>query len=413
MKKSKNYLGDAFIKIYSLFQKSSLLKKLKSIMYYFDRIIMLFIKKPKYKESSKKKILIIYNLAFGDGIVFLNALKNIRNIYPQDNYEITISIQKGLEKIYDSTKLFDRIIQLDYNKSTVNIKERIKTIKKINDTYYDIVLDPVGANECLTNVLMTRNAKGKEKIGCVFTEYEKSCSKHIVKKTYNTIKTINEKTLIEQYYSFFYDKYNVEYCELPKKEFTGALPNNYFLVFPSASMELKKWPLDRYAEIINRIYEKTKYSLVLCGTKVDKEDCDQLQVLLDKKIPVINLIGKTNLLEFISIIEKANFVITNDTSTYHISVVNQTPVTIISGSYTYDRYVSYDFKGCSKYIKPYIAAKKMDCMNCYNKCSKIKKNDKLWPCLSAISTDDAWKVINRMIDETREDYGIKPNRKNK
>ena len=35
---------------------------------------------------------------------------------------------------------------------------------------------------------------------------------------------------------------------------------------------------------------------------------EKSKVLLDKKIPVINLIGKTNLLEFISIIEKANFV---------------------------------------------------------------------------------------------------------
>lgn len=413
MKKNKIYLGDSFIKIYSLFQKSSLLKKIKSVMYYLDRLIMIFIKKPKYQKSLKKKILIIYNLAFGDGVVFLNALKDIRKIYPKDSFEITISVQKGLEKLYDSTRLFDRIIQLDYNKSTVNIIERIKTIRKITDTYYDIILDPVGANQCLTNVLTTRNARGKEKIGCEFTEYEKSCSKHIIKKTYNKIKVIKEKTLIEQYYAFFYDKYKIEYCELPKKKYIGSLPSSYFMVFPSASTELKKWPLDRYAEIVDRIYRKTKFVLVLCGTKVDEDDCNKLLTLLDKKIPVVNLIGKTSLFEFIDIIQKSKFVVTNDTSTYHISVVNQTPVTIISGSYTYDRYVSYEFEGCNKYRRPYIAAKKINCFNCDNKCCKLERGDKIWPCLEAITIEDAWKVINKMIDETREEDGIKNKRKNK
>ena len=397
----KNNSASLFIKIYSLFQKSTFLKKMKSIMYYFDRIILLFVKKKKYNVSKRKKVLVIFNLAFGDGIVFINSIMELRRIYPKNKFELTLAIQKGLEKIYDSTKIFDRIMSLDFNKSTVNIKERIKTIKVLNDAYYDIVLDPVGANECLTNVLMVRNISGSKKIGCVFDEYKKSCPKHILKKTYNKIKSIKEKTLIEQYYSFFYDNYVIDYCKLPKEKCKIELPEHYFIVFPSASMELKKWPIDRYAQIVKKIYNKTKFNLVLCGTQSDKDDCNRLIELLDNKVPFTNIIEQTSLLEFIDIIDRAQFVITNDTSTYHISVINQTPVTIISGAYTYDRYVSYDFKGKDKYLKPYIVVPKIKCMNCYNRCPKIKTGDKIWPCLNDISVNDAWKVIEKMIDEVR------------
>ena len=246
---------------------------------------------------------------------------------------------------------------------------------------------------------MTRNVRGKEKIGCVFDEYDKMCPKRVLKKTFDKIITIRSKTLIEQYYCFFYDDYIIKYCNLPKKKSKYNLPKEYFMVFPSASMELKKWPIERYAEIVNKIFKKTNLTLVLCGTKSDKNDNDDLVKIIDNSIPYIDLIGKTSLLEFIDIIDNAKFVITNDTSTYHIAVINQTPVAIISGAYTYDRYVSYDFTGCEEYKRPYVIVNKTDCMNCYNRCSKMNKECKIWPCLEEITVNDAWKVINKMIDD--------------
>ena len=58
-------------------------------------------------------------------------------------------------------------------------------------------------------------------------------------------------------------------------------------------------------------------------------------------------------MEFISVIKEAQFVVTNDTSTYHIAVTNEIPVTIITGGYTYSKYVLYNFKESNRYKKPY------------------------------------------------------------
>ena len=74
MKNSKTYIPSLFSRLTNLTQKNSLFRKMKGLMYYSDAILALFIKKPKYKRSKKKKVLIIYNLAFGDGVIFRCSL---------------------------------------------------------------------------------------------------------------------------------------------------------------------------------------------------------------------------------------------------------------------------------------------------------------------------------------------------
>ena len=397
---NNKYINDRFVKTNNAMLKSRKLKKIKSIMYYVDRNLNIYVRKPKKQDNNKKRVLIVFNLALGDGVVFLCAIKNIRKLYPEKDYILDIACQKGLESIYTNIGIFDTIIPLEFTKGTVSVKERYNIIKRLNNNYYDLVLDPVGANECSTNVLMTRNAKAEKKIGAIMEMLPRSCSKHIIKKTYNEIKKIKSKSLIEQYYEFFYDKYNVEFIDLPCEKVNLDIPEKYYVLFPSASTELKRWPMDRYVEIVRRIYKKTKLPLLICGTNSDKKSYDELRELIKyDNIPIIDVLGKTNLLSFFEIIKKAQFVITNDTSTYHIAVISQTPVAIIAGGYVYDKYILYDFKGKEKYKRPYVIVNKMKCFNCYNECSTVNEGHGVWPCLYKISVDYAWKIIEKMIEK--------------
>lgn len=394
MKENKK---SVFIILNAAIQKFSL-QKIKSIMYYIDRLLSLFIKNNSYKTYNKKKIAIIYNLAFGDGIVFRSALTAFLKDYSNKKFEITLFCQKGLKNIYKDIYDFDEIVELDFNSATVNLKKRYENIKIIKDKYYDILFDPVGANECFTNVLMSRCFNANEKIGCIINNKKTICSKNILKKTYTHLKYLKERSLIGQYFEYFNNISNICFLEFKGTKPKVKLPKEYYIVFPSASTDLKKWPIERYAQIVRKIYKKTGLTLLICGTNADKNDCEKLCDLIHD-IPYVNIISKTSLLEFIYVINHAKFVITNDTSTYHIAVTNQVPVAIITGGYTYDRYVKYDFDGADKYKKPYIIVNEMNCFNCDNKCSKINVSDKIWPCLEAISVEHAWKIIEKMIDE--------------
>ena len=337
--------------------------------------------------------------------MFCQALPNIREIYPKDKYELTIACQNGLNKIYEATNLFDNVLHFNFTKAAVSLGERRKIFKSLRKERYDIVLDPIGIEDCSTNVLMTRAVCGEEKIGIINYGRTVKCPEKIYKKIYTKILEVNSPKmhLIDHYFEFFNLLGNLnkepEFTNLPSEPLKIKLPKEYFIVYPSASTEYKRWPIERFAEITKRIFKKTGIKLVVCGTNVDKTVNEQLISLIKDEVDFIDLTGQTSILEYIDLIKKAKFVITNDTGIYHIAVVSEVPVCITAGAYTYDRYLTYNFKGKEKYKRPYIACKKMECANCDNRCIKSNELNKTWPCLDEVTVEDAWKQIKDMIKD--------------
>ena len=413
MKKQNSYMSNFSLKLYNICQRHPFFRKIKVVLYFFDCLLLLFIKKPKKLNINKKQVFIMYNYAFGDGIIFLCSFKHIRKLYNSNDYEITIICQKGLQSIYENLNVFDNVIPYDLTKSTFDIKKRFKLFKLLRQKYYDIVLDPIGANECTTNVFMSRALCADKKITMVDLSVRKSlCPKWMYNKIYSKV-YINTKinlALIDYYAEFIRNlglkNFNVKLEHINSPKLKLHLPQSYYIVFPSASTQLKRWPIKKYAEIIKRIHQKTNLTLLFCGTQSDYDSISDLKKEI-KYIPFVDIVGKTSLMEFISVIKGSKFVITNDTSTYHIAVTNEVPVTIITGGYTYNKYVLYNYKDCDKYRKPYIVVNRMECFNCDNCCCKLKKGDRLWPCLDKITVDDAWNIINKMINENIDEKEVK------
>lgn len=163
-KNSAKYMSEFSLKLYNICQRIPAFRYFKVILYYVDFFLLLFIRKPKYVDNGKKKILIIYNYAFGDGIIWLCSMKHLRELYAKKDYHITLICQKGLNTLYENEDIFDEVIGYDLTKATYNLKTRYKLYKLLRKTYYDIVLDPIGCAECTTNVFMSRAAVAKNKI---------------------------------------------------------------------------------------------------------------------------------------------------------------------------------------------------------------------------------------------------------
>ncbi len=177
------YFSNMFTKINNAVLKNEKIRNLKSIYYYIDGTILKFIKKPKKLPNGKLKVIIVYNLSLGDGAMFSCALKNIREIYPADKYEITIACQNGLNKIYEATNLFDKVLHFNFTKATVNLSERIKIFKELRKEYYDILLDPIGIEDCSTNLLISRAICSEEKIGIINHGRTVKCSEKNLQKS--------------------------------------------------------------------------------------------------------------------------------------------------------------------------------------------------------------------------------------
>lgn len=399
MSKNENGQSRIFYKILQILMKIPVLQNIRMMFFFYDSVVAKFIKKPE-KDSSKKRVLVVFPFALGDCILFLGAIENMQKIYPSGEYIRTIACQKGYEELF--TQYFDKVIPVEYTKASVNPLGRIRMIKKIRSMYFDIILDPIGCEECSPNVFSTYAACGDMKIGVLENSDKKvQCPKWMRKKIYDQVLEIPDKNLHKiKFYARVWEMLGVEKpvahpAVLNRIEIKQQLPEKYFVVFPSASLPVKQWPIGRFAEITRRIYKKTGWMLVVCGTKRDAETIEGFLREIPE-IPVCNMVQKTNVPEFIEVIGRAAFVLTNDTSAYHIAVAQKRKVCVVTGRYVYNTFIDYGEMN-ENYQRPIIACRKGKCCNCNNRC--IFKVTDIYPCVLENTVEDVWRAVEKGLIE--------------
>lgn len=405
MAKNGYSLSNIFLKLNQLLWKKSFLQKFRAVFYYVDSILLIGTGKHKRliekAKDDKKDVLIVYNMALGDGVMFMGVAKHIRTIYPEQQYRITIACQSAFKDLYVESGIFDTVLPFDFAGSVVNLKKRRQLFKKLREHSYDYVVDPIGCERCTTNIFVTRAAIGAEKIG-VLDMYlpSKQCPNHIRNKIYDRVVEIDKGKLhLIQFYAEFLKELGAKDCvahpaDIPSVELDFELPDRFFIVFPAASMEVKRWPLENFGKLAKKVYEKSGMTLVVCGTKHDEPAV--LEFLKHAQgVPVVNVIGKTSIMQFMEVIGRASLIITNDTSAYHIGVAKQVDTVMICGGYTYDRYAHYQYEELG-YKDPVLVHEYMKCYNCDNNC--IYNNKDVFPCIKNIKLKKAWETVETVLN---------------
>lgn len=248
-KKDNSYsVSSIFLKLNQFLWRNSFFQKIRILFYFIDGVILLFcpLQKRRPDRDGRKKVLIVYNMALGDGIMFYGPAQSIRQIWPKEQFEITIACQSAFALLYENAGVYDRVLPLDFFGSVVNLRNRMKLFHKLRAEQYDIVVDPVGCEDCTTNVFVTRAVYGKKKIGVFNTALSMHQTPRWMRnKIYDEIIEINQKHIhLIQYYGLFFKKLGAEFCkirpaELPRQVLPFEIPDRFFIIFPVASMEIK------------------------------------------------------------------------------------------------------------------------------------------------------------------------------
>lgn len=390
-----------FYRLFNILLKIPFLQQIRILFYFFDSFILLWIRKPSYKTGKKKKVMITFPFALGDAVIFLSSLPHMEEIFDPESTEVTIACQKEYQELF--ADYFEKVLPLDCRSSSVSPFGRIRMLKQIRKESYDVAIDPIGCEECSPNVFFMNAISARKKIG-VFSVTDKKvqCPEWIRKRAYTEILPNRIKNLHKvKYYTRFWEQYSGK-TFAPKLEpfpYTYAdVPEHYFIVFPSASLEVKQWSIEKYAMIACRIYEKTGWPLIVCGTEYDRTAVDEMLRRLPEELPVVDYVGKTSIKEFIGLIGQAELVLTNDTSAYHIAVVQKRKTCVVTGGYVYDTFIHYE---CEEYgyPQPEIICRKLPCMNCNNSC--IYKVEHAYPCVADNDVEDVWQAVQRL-SERRE-----------
>jgi len=141
----------------------------------------------------------------------------------------------------------------------------------------------------------------------------------------------------------------------------GVDPENYAVLVPSSAHGDKCWPLNRFADLADRISSKFNLAIVTTGAESERPVIDKLNTLAHTNI--VNLAGLTSIRQLAAILKKARLVVSNDTGAGHIAAALGTPLVMIFGRSNPARVAPYARPDCLVAVEPHSRGFKADSSN--------------------------------------------------
>lgn len=175
-------------------------------------------------------------------------------------------------------------------------------------------------------------------------------------------------------------------------------PSPLFAVFPGGGsnpgMELiaKRWPLERYRVLVQRLLSEYNAHVLLLG---GPDDVMLNQTLVQGLTPptnaVINMAGKTSFGQLAALIKACDLFIGNDSSPMHLAAAVSTPVIGIFGPTSPQEYGPYppdDPRHIAIWHNPkgrpcFFLGTMQPCTDC--------------TCMQNVSVDEVWNAVQRLI----------------
>jgi lipopolysaccharide heptosyltransferase II len=148
---------------------------------------------------------------------------------------------------------------------------------------------------------------------------------------------------------------------------------------------LKHWPLENFASLIDRLIEELKAKVIILGDPTERAIADKMSLLI--KNQVVDLVGKTTLEEFASLIGAVRLLVTNDGGPLHVAVALGVKTVSVFGPV--DDAVYGPYPSSPDHV---VINKCLPCRPCYQN-FRIKECARERECLTGITVSQVFNVI--------------------
>jgi heptosyltransferase-1 len=130
----------------------------------------------------------------------------------------------------------------------------------------------------------------------------------------------------------------------------GVSEGSYAVLIPGSAHPDKCWPVENFAAIADRIADEFRLRIVATGTASERDTVEKLCGL--SRTDVVNLAGRTGLVELVEVLRKAALVVGNDTGPSHIAAALGRPAVLVYGCSNPARVGPYTTNASAVAIKP-------------------------------------------------------------
>ncbi len=361
---------------------------------------------------SKKAILVRMDL-IGDCVLFSDAAKAIREKYGVGNVDVVCL--KNCKPIFERIGGFGNIFTLDCHPACLDYEKLDVLLQQLKKNEYDILLQPQTSKLPVADII-SASVKCNQKITMEskpgnsseeWIEYTADIYSEVISRPKGWV---HELDYAGAFVRGVIDKDYKTSCPRLGYHKPRFVKGNYYVVFPGGSVIQKFWPAEKYALIMEHIWQKTGMIGVVLGVKSERDTIDRLMYSIPRKMKskVLDLSGKTSIEDVIDIIGNARLILSNDTSGAHIACATQTPSVVIVGGWHFDRFFPYHLElKRDDDVMPLIANKIMNCYKCdwvWNnvgmvnpECLQNLKTGELSTCISKIRYEQVKNLVDRII----------------
>ncbi len=301
-----------------------------------------------------EKILVIQTAFLGDAILTLPMIQKLKEFEPNSTVDV-VTIPSTAE-IFHASPFVNNVIIFDKKGKQKSVLSLVRFIKELRRYQYTKIFCP---HRSLRSAFIVFFSGVKATYGYSTSGFKKAykvlipyrTDEHEVQRNFDLIgftydnqnwRVLPEVTISSQ---------NIEKIE--KFLNTNHVANPFAAIAPGSVWNTKIYPKEYYVEII-RYLILNSFSVILIGGNADVNLCREIAAEFDRDI--INAAGKFTVVESITLLKKAEILISNDSAPAHMGMCANIPVLTLYcstvpnfGFFPYSdksSYLSYDDLDC-------------------------------------------------------------------
>ncbi|HOO55360.1 MAG TPA: glycosyltransferase family 9 protein [bacterium] len=183
-----------------------------------------------------------------------------------------------------------------------------------------------------------------------------------------------------RYYEFWYTDDDVSFTQdfLERNNMNDG--KKIIGLNPGVAWKSKQWPVEKYAELANRLVENTGAHIVVFGNEAERDRAEQ--ILERANYPVAIAAGDTTIRQAACIISKCCLFVSNDSGLMHVAAIQDVPTLGLFGS-TNPAYHGPCREGNLSIFHA------VDCSPCY--CAECRLEIEKYFCMRSITVDEVYK----------------------
>ena len=317
-------------------------------------------------DKSIKKILIIKWSAMGDIVISTALFEDIRRAFPAAS--IDLNTLPPWDRLFANDPRFNEIIAIDLRKTQKGFKGFWRWVAEMRHRNYDLIVDLQSNDRSrwLMTALHLSAGKVRYRLGNhqrypynLAPEPPEQLPIHPFSVQQRALESAGIPALTPRPVLHI-DAAARQRTKLLQKEY-GLPPGGYAIFLPGcqAAGHLKRWGADNYTGLARLLHEQG-LKVAIVGGPDEMEECEKIRLAIGQDW-LVNLCGKTQIVDIVPLAEGARLIVGKDTGTAHVASAADRPMLVICGP-TDPRRV----KPIGANVQA-LQTRELECLNCYCK----------------------------------------------